>query len=113
MSTEQSKGLRRLNTDQNMAVMNALSDQDKRELAKDAVERGIKNRIAEDTIATMMDAADQADKERRAWHMQQRVETGSGELNISIRGGDAKLILPILITVGVIVLGIVAIIAWR
>jgi hypothetical protein len=36
-------------------------------------------------------------------------ETGSGNYDVQIRGGDTKFIVPILIVVGVIILGLILI----
>jgi hypothetical protein len=40
-------------------------------------------------------------------------ETGSGTYDLTIRGGDTKFIVPILVVIGVIILGIVCILALK
>ena len=40
-------------------------------------------------------------------------ETGSGTYDLHIRGGDTKFIVPVLVVIGVIILGVILIIALK
>jgi len=40
-------------------------------------------------------------------------ETGSGTYELQIRGGDTKFIVPVLVVIGVIILGVILIMALK
>ena len=43
----------------------------------------------------------------------QTFETGSGRMEIQIKGGDRKLIIPVLIIVGVVIIAALVIVFWK
>lgn len=40
-------------------------------------------------------------------------KTGSGEIRMQFKGGDTKLIVPVLIIIGIVVIAALAIVFWR
>lgn len=83
------------------------------ELNKDAQQRVVKSKVAEHDLAVSMDAINNLDHERKIYTYTHEAESGSGKQKLTVRGGDTKFIIPILIIVAVIVLGIVLILALR
>lgn len=121
MSTEDQRSLRRINpADLQAQLINldGLPPEKKLEiqtkLAENAVElnsdltkRVIKSRAAEHDMAVTMDQIKTLDHTKKIYSVNQNFETGSGEVKINVKGGDVNFILPVLIVLGLIILGLI------
>ena len=115
---ENEKGLQKLNTDSIFPVsFDSLSEQEKKELTKKVLENEIninkekkekvlKSQVAEHDLAVVADAVDRMDAERKYYEFKQTLETGSGKVDVKIKGGDTKFIVPILVVIGLVLLGL-------
>lgn len=125
MSENEERGLQRLNLQNKLpAGFEHLSEEEQRDIMKrlaeqdvaireDFLRRKVKSESAERDLDMVLDAVEQMDHERRIYSVNKKGETGSGTYDLHIRGGDTRFIVPILIVIGVIILGIVMIFALR
>lgn len=97
---------------------NLLDDAEKKQLVKtmqeqeiqirgEAIRRAQISKIAEHDINTGIDAVQKLDHEKKIYVKRMKGETGSGTYDLKIRGGDTKFIVPILIIIGIILVGLV------
>ena len=77
------------------------------DLQTEAQQRLMKSKNAESDLAMMTEKVQELDHERKIYSVHENLETGSGNINVKIRGGDAKFLVPILIVIGCIILGLV------
>lgn len=123
MSNEDQKSLRRINPQdlQNQLVnLEGLPPEKqleiKTKMAESAVslqadlgQRVIKSRTAEHDMAVTMDHIKDLDHNKKIYSVNQNFETGAGNVKISVKGGDVNFIIPVLIVIGLIILGLVLI----
>ena len=69
--------------------------------------------IAEHDPAVGIDAVQRLDHEQKIYSKKMKGETGSVTYELQIRGGDTKFIVPVLISIGVIILGVILIITLK
>ena len=69
--------------------------------------------IAQRDLEDLIDQVQRLEKDRKVYSVGGEYTTGSGSSTIRIRGGDIRFIVPILVVVGVVILGIVVILALR
>jgi molybdopterin-biosynthesis enzyme MoeA-like protein len=77
------------------------------ELQADAQRRLMKSKNAESDLAMMTEKIQELDHERKVYSVHEKLETGAGSIDVKIRGGDTKFIVPILVVIGCIIIGIV------
>jgi hypothetical protein len=96
-------------------TMPDLTDEDRRdlqfkmasddvELKKQALKKLTKSQLAQHDLATIMGELTALNKKGMYIKSKQTVETGSGKFEIEVKGGDTKLIVPVLIIVGIVLL---------
>jgi len=125
MSENEQKGLQRLDFESRLPagfdrlteaekkdVMMRLVDQDL-ELRKELRAKLGKSKIAENDLAVAIEAVRRLDHERKIYSKKMKGETGSGTYELQIRGGDTKFIVPVLVVIGVIILGVILIMALK
>jgi hypothetical protein len=105
-------GFDKLPKDKQEKILEKIAEDDV-ELIKEAKQKVIKSQTAEHDLAVVADTVDAFDHERKYYKIKQDLETGSGNINLNVRGGDTKFITPVLIIIAIVVLGIVAILASR
>lgn len=125
MSEDDDRGLQRLKIEGKLPVgFHDLTEDEQRSLVKRLQDQDIEIRgeflrkagdseIAEHDIAVGIDAIERLDHERKIYSKRLKGKTGSGTYDLRIRGGDTKFIVPVLIVIGVIILGIVLILALK
>lgn len=125
MSENEQRGLQRLDIESKLpAGFQNLSEEDKRSIIKrlqdqdieirgELLRKSVKSKIAEHDLAVGIDAVNRLDHERKIYSKQMKGETGSGTYDLRIRGGDTKFIIPVLVVVGLIILGIILIMTLR
>lgn len=72
-----------------------------------------KSQVAENDLHVHNLNVARLDHDRKIYSSKASVETGSGTIDIQIRGGDTRFIVPILVVIGVILLSAIAIFALR
>lgn len=72
-------------------------------------EKVIKSKVAEHDLKIHKDYLDELTADKRYYQTTQKVETGSGNIEIKVKGGDTKFIVPIIAVIGIIVVIILAI----
>ena len=96
-------------------AMPDLTDQDRRdlqlkiasndvELQRQVLEKLAKSQLAQHDLATIMGELAALNKKGMYIKSKQTLETGSGKFEIEVKGGDAKLIIPVLIIIGIVIL---------
>ena len=86
---------------------------DELEIRKSAFEKLSQSRIAENDLREFMEILTATNKEGMYIKSKQNIKTGSGSFDIEIKGGDSKLIIPVLIIVGIVVIATLIIIFWK
>lgn len=125
MSEDGDRGLQRLNIEQQLPVgFDQLPEdaqlailrrfQEKQVDLRMEMSRAVgKSRVAENDLHVHNESVARLDHERKIYTSKISAETGSGKIDMQVRGGDTRFIVPILVVIGVIGLAIVAIIALR
>lgn len=125
MSENEQRGLQRINIDNKLpAGFDKLSKEEQQVVTKRIIDQDIeilgqikkavgKSKVAEHDLAVGVDTVQRLDSERKIYSKKMKGETGSGTYELLIRGGDTKFIVPVLSVVGVIILGIILILALR
>lgn len=101
-----------------------LTDEDKHELSKriasddveirkGALEKITNSQIAQHDLMTIMGELSALKKQGMYVKSKQTIKTGSGSFEIEMRGGDAKLIIPVLIIVGIVAITALVIMFWK
>lgn len=101
-----------------------LNENDKNELAKQiasddvelrkiAIEKMEKSMRAQGDMDNLIFFQQSLSKEGLYMTSKQTFETGSGRMEIQIKGGDRKLIIPVLVIVGIVIIAALIIIFWK
>jgi hypothetical protein len=121
MSNEDQKSLRRINPqdlqaqlinleglppEKQLEIKSKLADNSV-DLVTDLQKRVTKSRTAEHDMAVTMDHVKDLDHKKKIYSVSQNFETGAGNVKINIKGGDVNFIIPVLIVVGLIILGLI------
>lgn len=101
-----------------------LTDEDKHELSKriasddveirkGALEKITISQIAQHDLMTIMGELSALQKQGMYVKSKQTIKTGSGSFEIEMKGGDTKLIVPVLIIVGIVIIAALVIMFWN
>jgi hypothetical protein len=107
-----------------LSRMPSLTEQDRRDLAmrmasddadmrKLALEKMTQSTIAQGDLAMLQGELAAMSKEKIVFNTTQKIKTGSGTIDIHIKGGDTKLIIPVLVILGIVVLVGLFLIFWK
>ena len=83
------------------------------EIRKGALEKMTQSSIAHNDLVTIMGELSALNKEGMYVKSKQTIRTGSGTFEIESKGGDAKLIIPVLVIIAVVIIAIMVIMFWR
>ena len=83
---------------------------DNADLKKFANEKIIQSKVAERDMVTDLEFLKQIETENKVVSIKRDYQTGSGKLELNIKGGDKKFLIPILIVVGLIAITILLVI---
>lgn len=125
MSTENQ--LAKLDSTQFIEIINRmpnLSDDDRRSLAirvasddveirRAAFEKMTQSAIAQSDLAFVQGELNALSNKGKYVDIKQTLQTGSGSVVIHTRGGDTKLIIPVLVIVGIVIIAALVIVFWR
>lgn len=75
---------------------------DNAELIKYATKKIADSKVAENDMSTDLDLMRNLESENKMINIKRTYETGSGKMEISIKGGDKKLIIPVLLILGIL-----------
>ena len=74
------------------------------EIRKNALEKITQSQIAQNDLIAIMGELSVLNKQGMYIKSRQTIKTGSGQFEIEMKGGDKKLIVPVLIIFGIIIL---------
>jgi len=83
------------------------------EIRKGALEKITQSQIAQHDLMAILGELTVMSKQGMYIKSKQTVKTGSGQFEIEMKGGDTKLIIPVLIIVGVVVIASLVIMFWK
>ena len=83
------------------------------EIRKTAFEKMTQSSIAHNDLVTIMGELSALNKEGMYVKSKQTIKTGSGTFEIESKGGDTKLIIPVLIILGVVLIAVMVILFWH
>jgi len=66
-------------------------------------ERQSESLTAENDLNVLIDVVNRLDQQRKMYAVKQDFKTGSGRGTVSIKGGDVRFIVPILVAIGVVI----------
>jgi hypothetical protein len=107
-----------------ISKMQTLSDTEKKELQlrilsddldvrKSALEKLRQSERAYDDFVTIMGEVSALNKKGMYIKTKQTIKTGSGTFEIESKGGDTKLIIPVLVIVAIVIIAILVIMFWH
>lgn len=101
-----------IQSDDKQALINRVISDDI-SVRRSALEMITQSQIAQHDLATILGEIDSLNKKGMYVQAKQTIKTGSGSLEIEMKGGDAKLIIPVLVIVGIIIVASLLIVFWK
>lgn len=83
------------------------------EIRKGALEKIAQSQIAQHDLMAIMGELTALNKQGLYVKSKQTIKTGSGTFEIEMKGGDTKLIIPVLVILGVVTIAALTIIFWK
>ena len=83
------------------------------EIRKGALEKITQSHIAQHDLMSIMGELTAMSKQGMYVKSKQTFKTGSGTFEIEMKGGDTKLIIPVLIILGVVIIAALVIVFWK
>jgi len=83
------------------------------EIRKGALEKITQSQIAQHDLMSIMGELTAMSKQGMYVKSKQTIKTGSGTFEIEMKGGDTKLIIPVLIILGVVIIAALVIVFWK
>lgn len=83
------------------------------EIRKGALEKMSQSQIAQHDLMAIMGELTALNKQGMYVKSKQTIKTGSGTFEIEIKGGDTKLIIPVLVILGVVTIAALVILFWK
>ena len=83
------------------------------EIRKIALEKITQSQIAQHDLLTIMGEISAMSKQGMYVKGKQTINTGSGTFEYEVKGGDTKLIIPVLIIIAIVVIAVMAILFWN
>jgi uncharacterized membrane protein len=83
------------------------------EIRKGALEKITQSQIAQHDLMAVMGELTLLNKQGMYVKSKQTVKTGSGTFEIEMKGGDTKLIIPVLVIIGVVIIAALVIVFWK
>ncbi len=107
-----------------ISQMTSLSDQDRNQLSlrllsddldirRQAMEKIMQSQIAQNDLATIMGELSALNKQGMYVKSKQIIKTGSGTFEIESKGGDTKLIVPVLAIIAIVTIALLVIMFWH
>ncbi len=83
------------------------------EIRKGALEKITQSQIAQHDLMAIMGELTALNKQGMYVKSKQTIKTGSGTFEIELKGGDTKLIIPVLVILGIVIIAALVIVFWR
>ena len=83
------------------------------EIRKGALEKITQSQIAQHDLMAIMGELTALNKQGMYVKSKQTIKTGSGTFEIEMKGGDTKLIIPVLVILGVVIIAVLVIMFWK
>lgn len=83
------------------------------EIRKGALEKITQSEIARHDVEVIMNELSALQKQGMYVKTTQTIKTGSGSFEIEMKGGDTKLIIPVLIIVGIVIIAALVVMFWK
>ena len=83
------------------------------EIRKGALEKITQSQIAQHDLMAIMGELTALNKQGLYVKSKQTIKTGSGTFEIEMKGGDTKLIIPVLVILGVVIIAALVIVFWK
>jgi len=83
------------------------------EIRKSVLEKLAQSQIALNDLITVQSEITALNKKGMYIKSKQTIKTGSGNVEIEMKGGDVKLIIPVLVILGIILIAALVIVFWR
>lgn len=83
------------------------------EIRKGALEKITQSQIAQHDLMVIMSELTTLNKQGMYVKSKQTIRTGSGTFEIELKGGDTKLIIPVLVILGVVIIAALVIVFWK
>ena len=83
------------------------------EIRKLALEKINQSQIAQHDLMAIMGELTALNKQGMYVKSKQTIKTGSGTFEIEMKGGDTKLIIPVLVILGVVIIAVLVIMFWK
>ena len=83
------------------------------EIRKGALEKITQSQIAQHDLMAIMGELTALNKQGMYVKSKQTIKTGSGTFEIEMKGGDTKLIIPVLVILGVVIIAVLVIVFWK
>jgi uncharacterized membrane protein len=83
------------------------------EIRKGALEKITQSQIAQHDLMAIMGELTALNKQGMYVKSKQTIKTGSGTFEIEMKGGDTKLIIPVLVILGVVIIAALVIVFWK
>lgn len=83
------------------------------EIRKGALEKITQSQIAQHDLMSIMSELTALNKQGMYVKSKQTIKTGSGTFEIEMKGGDTKLIIPVLVILGVVIIAVLVIVFWK
>jgi hypothetical protein len=97
--------------DKNQLSLRIVSDD--LEVRKSAMEKIMQSQIAQNDLATIMGELSALNKQGMYVKSKQTIKTGSGTFEIESKGGDTKLIIPVLVILAIVIIAVLVIMFWH
>ena len=82
-------------------------------IRKGAMEMITQSQIAQHDLSVVLGELDALNKKGMYVRAEQTIKTGSGTMKIEMRGGDTKLIVPVVIVAGIVIIAAMLIVFWK
>lgn len=83
------------------------------EIRKSVLEKLAQSQIALNDLITVQSEITALNKKGMYIKTRQTIKTGSGHVEIEMKGGDVKLIIPVLVILGIILITALVIVFWK
>jgi len=83
------------------------------EIRKGALEKITQSQIAQHDLMAIMGELTALNKQGMYVKSKQTIKTGSGTFEIEMKGGDTKLIIPVLVILSVVIIAALVIVFWK
>ena len=83
------------------------------EIRKGALAKITQSQIAQHDLIAIMGELTALNKQGMYVKSKQIIKTGSGTFEIELKGGDTKLIIPVLVILGVVIIAALVIVFWK